>query len=138
MKCVLRNNPKDNRLTTEDRINAILKWGYRKSIAVIKEIAESGCIDAILSTTFNSYIEKADEIYKHRNLYLHDLELADNNPLISYTLRRKLEDFMNPFLEPYQSHQFRIALDFFAIDCPLSQMAILDNNIFEFLQSKVS
>jgi len=134
-KCLL-NNSSSLSLKSQCGISAINGWGYKKSLEVIREVVDAECLNAACTAIFRDYLEKAKSIYKHRNLYLHDLELPDNKSLISHALRTSLEILMNTFVEPYSSHQFEIALDIFSIDCEEKQMGIIDKHVVEWVQAK--
>jgi hypothetical protein len=77
--------------------DAVVKMGHRKRVELIEQILKTG-VDPILSEENTANVLTAIlEIYDHRNDYLHDLHLPDNEPWLTVESQRQIEHWTELF-----------------------------------------
>jgi hypothetical protein len=86
------------------------KIGHRVRLEILELIANSNLNAYIFNTKFKENILNAKQIYKHRNDYIHTLNLPEITGRLTLIDRRKLELLFNSFLDHHERNQFFIRI----------------------------
>jgi hypothetical protein len=134
-------------VNVEDAICECIK-ADDKTKKIIKRIDQEILLDLLKnigeSTKHNYYnekylekIEKAKEIYKHRNAYVHALELPEKEKTLSLKQRRVLESLMYEFMDEWESRPWYESQERLASGNDASAISIIEEFIRDWIQKKV-
>ena len=90
-------------------------FGHGKILDIVKRIlAEPGLFNQYNNEQGQKYYIAADQIYRHRNDYLHDLTLPEKFAFMTNIERTKLNNLMQIFIEPsFYERQFDFHIQLF-------------------------
>ncbi|MEP0879932.1 hypothetical protein NDI49_00020 [Trichocoleus sp. ST-U3] len=119
---------------TEDIIR---RKDHKILLEVLEEIGKSAKDNSFYSEEYLAKIEKAKEIYKHRNAYVHALELPEKEKTLSLKQRRVLESLMYEFMDEWESRPWYESQERLASGNDASAISIIQKFITEWRQKKV-
>ncbi len=81
----------------------ILTMNHRQLLEILQKVAKSTEGNLLFGKDYMSRVENAIEIYRHRNDYVHNLTLPENEQSLTVKQRRALESLMYGFIDVFES-----------------------------------
>ena len=96
-----------NQMGIKDKISSLSHRNVLKIVQIINHQVENPhCFSNV-----EIYRINATKIYRHRNDYIHAMELPERSVFMTNATRMALEALMHPFIQATDSHHFLIYLD---------------------------
>jgi hypothetical protein len=84
----------------------ILKMNHRQRLEILQKISKVTECNILFGNDYISRVKSAIEIYKHRNDYVHDLTLPDNQQNLTVKQRQGIERLMHGFIDVFESERW--------------------------------
>jgi len=94
----------------------VMKMGHKPLLDILDSIANAQLNIHLFDDKFKERLLTVRAIYKHRNYYLHTLQLPDITGRLTLMDRRRLETQFHGFLDVWEQNQFFMRLNSIADD----------------------
>ncbi|MBD1904816.1 hypothetical protein NDI37_18405 [Funiculus sociatus GB2-A5] len=123
-------------IKADDKTGKMIKRIDQEILLELLEKIGKSAEDNYYHEEYLAKIVKAKEIYKHRNAYVHALELPEKEKTLSVKQRRELESLMYEFIDERESRSWYESQERLASGNDASAISIIEKFITEWRKKK--